>query len=117
MYVLIFTLSKLTKSVTFFLGYYDKPMLCFIPKQAIQRAFSFLLQLKFQIKEALKVIQTFETKDWKENARNFRDSIGNLTKEYPKKRTVVRVRVNYTICHLEIRFLYLFKSIMKFKLL
>ncbi|MCD9611268.1 BsuBI/PstI family type II restriction endonuclease [Tenacibaculum maritimum] len=44
-------------------------------------------------KEALKVIQTFGTKDWDENAKNFRDSIANLAEEYAKKRTVVRVPV------------------------
>jgi type II restriction enzyme len=44
-------------------------------------------------KEALDVIQTFGTKEWDSNAKNFRDSIGNLAKEYAKKRTVVRVPV------------------------
>lgn len=43
--------------------------------------------------EALEVIQTFKTKKWKTNAKEFRDSVANLAKEYTKKKAVVRVPV------------------------
>lgn len=43
--------------------------------------------------EALKVIKTFGTKNWKVNSKNFRDSIGDLSKKYAKKKAVDRVPV------------------------
>lgn len=44
-------------------------------------------------KEALAVIKTFETKEWENNAKAFRESIGNLAKRYAKNRAVTRVPV------------------------
>lgn len=44
-------------------------------------------------KEALAVIKSFGTKEWNKNAKEFRDSIGNLAKKYAKKRAVDRVPV------------------------
>lgn len=44
-------------------------------------------------KEALEVIKTFGTKDWPLAAKKFRDNIGNLSKEYAKKRETVRIPV------------------------
>tara|TARA_R110001583_G_scaffold83826_1_gene221056 strand:- start:287 stop:1222 length:936 start_codon:yes stop_codon:yes gene_type:complete len=44
-------------------------------------------------KEALKVIKTYNTKEWSSNAKVFRDSIQNLAKKYAKKKAVVRVPV------------------------
>lgn len=43
--------------------------------------------------EALGVIQSFNTKKWKTNAKEFRDSIGNLAKKYAKDKAVHRVPV------------------------
>lgn len=44
-------------------------------------------------KEALKVIKTFGTKNWKANSKEFRASIGDLSKEYAKRKAVDRVPV------------------------
>jgi len=44
-------------------------------------------------KEALKVIKTFKSKEWKLNAKEFRDSIKNLSKIYLKQKAVDRVPV------------------------
>lgn len=44
-------------------------------------------------KEALKVIKTFKTKEWTLNAKEFRDSIKNLSKVYLKQKAVERVPV------------------------
>ncbi len=44
-------------------------------------------------KEALKVIRTFGTKNWKANSKKFRASIGDLSKKYAKSRSVDRVPV------------------------
>jgi type II restriction enzyme len=44
-------------------------------------------------KEALKVIKTFNTDNWKSNSEIFRNSVENLSKKYEKKRKVVRVPV------------------------
>ena len=43
--------------------------------------------------EALEVIKTFGTKDWKVNASEFRSSVGNLSVEYAKSKAVNRVPV------------------------
>ena len=44
-------------------------------------------------KEALKVIKTFGTKDWKTNSTEFKASIGDLSKKYAKRKAVDRVPV------------------------
>ena len=43
--------------------------------------------------EALEVIKTFGTREWPIAAKQFRDTIGNLSKEYAKKRETVRIPV------------------------
>lgn len=43
--------------------------------------------------EALSVIKSYGSKDWKTKSKNFKDSIANLAKEYAKKRNVERVPV------------------------
>jgi len=44
-------------------------------------------------KEALAVIQTFGSKNWKKNATEFRASVGDLSKKYAKNKAVARVPV------------------------
>ena len=44
-------------------------------------------------KEALAVIQTFGSKNWEENATEFRASVGDLSKKYAKSKAVARVPV------------------------
>lgn len=44
-------------------------------------------------KEALAVIQTFGSKNWKEKATEFRASIGDLSKKYAKNKAIARVPV------------------------
>lgn len=44
-------------------------------------------------KEALEVIKTFGTKDWKANSKEFRASMGDLSKKYAKRKAVDRVPV------------------------
>ena len=44
-------------------------------------------------KEALEVIKTFGTKNWKAKSKEFKESIGDLAKTYAKKKAVARVPV------------------------
>jgi len=44
-------------------------------------------------KEALEVIKTFGTKNWKAKSKEFKASIGDLAKKYAKKKAVARVPV------------------------
>ena len=44
-------------------------------------------------KEALEVIKTFGTREWKANSKEFRTSIGDLSKQYAKRKAVDRVPV------------------------